>query len=340
MTNQPCAGEAATELIVDALASMGLLEPGETPTIEPLSGGVSSEIWRVSTLGGDVCVKRALARLKVAAVWEAPLGRSHHEAEWLRVARAIRPGNVPELLGEDEGSRLIVMRYLAPGEHRLWKTMLRDGDAGPSIAAEVGRAIAAIHAATAHDRSVARRFATDDAFHALRLEPYLEATARVHPEVADRLMGLSATTAGTRIALVHGDVSPKNVLVGPHGPVLLDAECAWYGDPAFDLAFVLNHLLLKCVWRPRFTADFMAAFRALGGAYADAVDWEPLDRLEKRVAELVPGLLLARIDGKSPVEYITDDGLRDRVRAFAIPLLEEPVSRPGEIADRWSREWQ
>jgi aminoglycoside phosphotransferase (APT) family kinase protein len=335
----PLAGPTSAErAIADALVALGLADPGESPRIEPLSGGVSSEIWRITTRRGDICVKRALPRLKVAAVWEAPLERSHHEAEWLRVAAAILPQSVPELLGEDEANRLVAMRYLPASSHRLWKTMLREGDADPSIAAMVGTTIATIHAVTAGDRSIAGRFATGDAFHALRLEPYLEATARVHPDVAGRLMELSRITGETRLALVHGDVSPKNILVGPHGPVLLDAECAWYGDPAFDLAFVLNHLLLKCLWTPQAADAFVAAFGALTASYGDKVDWEPLDALEQRVAGLLPGLMLARIDGKSPVEYVTDEETRNRVRRFAIPLLREPVAHPTLIAHRWLKE--
>ncbi|MCC7272734.1 MAG: aminoglycoside phosphotransferase family protein, partial [Alphaproteobacteria bacterium] len=117
--------------------------------------------------------------------------------------------------------------------------------------------------------------------------------------------------------------------VGPDGPIFLDAECAWYGDPAFDLAFCLNHLLLKCLWTPVATPGFLAAFDALAAAYLPGVNWESAEALERRVAALLPALLLARIDGKSPVEYITDESTRDVVRHIAVPLIAEaPPSLP------------
>jgi aminoglycoside phosphotransferase (APT) family kinase protein len=332
------AAPADDEDVVKGLADLGLLDPCERPALAPLAGGVSSEIWKVSTRRGDLCVKRALARLKVAAVWEAPLERSHYEAEWMRVAGAIRPDNVPELIAEDMGRRLVVMRFLPPARFDLWKALLRDGHADAAFAAEVGRVLAAIHAATADDPAIAARFATDAAFHALRLEPYLEATARLHDEVADRLFELSRRTAATRRCLVHGDVSPKNILAGKDGPVILDAECAWFGDPAFDLAFVLNHLLLKCLWTPSASARFLDCFAALSEAYAGCVTWEPVAALEARVAALLPGLMLARIDGKSPVEYITAGTDKDRVRRVAIRLLKDPAARPGDIAALWREE--
>src|SRR5581483_762593 len=129
-----------------------------------------------------------------------------------------------------------------------------------AVARAVGERLARIHAATADRADIAARFATDAGFHAIRLEPYLLATARVHGDLVAPLTELVAVTAATRRALVHGDVSPKNILIGPNGPVFLDAECAWFGDPAFDLAFCLTHLLLKCLWTPSAAPRFLAAF--------------------------------------------------------------------------------
>lgn len=323
---------------MDTLRRLRLLDAAEQPELVTLSGGVSSEIWKVSTARGPLCVKRALARLKVAALWEAPLERSHFEAEWMRVAGAIRPDNVPELIAEDAETHLVVLRFLPPADFPLWKSQLRDGNAEPAFAATVGEALVAIHAATADDPEIAARFATDAAFHALRLEPYLEATAGPHPHLSNRLFDLSRNTAATRRCLVHGDVSPKNILSGPKGPVFLDAECAWFGDPAFDLAFVLNHLLLKGVWTPTARDRFLACFAALAGRYSAGVTWEPAAAVETRATALLSGLLLARIDGKSPVEYITDERDKERVRAFAVRFLTEPSTRLADIAAAWAQE--
>jgi hypothetical protein len=120
--------------------------------------------------------------------------------------------------------------------------------------------------------------------------------------------------------------------------VFLDAECAWWGDPAFDIAFCLNHLLLKCLWTPAATPGFLASFDALAEAYLQAVDWEPSIALEQRAAALLPGLFLARIDGKSPVEYITEEGQREQVRRVARELLQQPVASLRSVRIRWAEE--
>jgi len=313
------------------LHGAGLAAPGEAPAAIALAGGVSSDIWKVELRSGPVCVKRALPRLRVAELWEAPVGRNRYEWRWMQVAARIAPGCAPRVLAHDEAG-LFAMQYLDAGRFPLWKHELRAGRADPAFSRQVGERLAQIHAATAGDARMAAEFATDAGFHAIRLEPYLLATARRHADVAAQLLQLAERTAATRTALVHGDVSPKNILVGAQGPVFLDAECAWYGDPAFDLAFCLNHLLLKCLWVPGAADGFMACFDTLAAGYLSI---HGVAGLEARAASLLPGLLLARIDGKSPVEYVTEEAQKARVRSVARALLVSPPATLAEVRSAW-----
>lgn len=300
-----------------------------------LPGGVSSDIQLVEVDGRQLCIKQALPRLKVQADWRAPVERNHSEAEWMRVAAAIVPGAVPAIVHEDREGGWFAMEYLPPAQFPVWKTLLRDGIIEPAFAAVVGRCLVRIHAATAGSSEIAARFATDHIFYPIRVEPYLVATAGAHPDLESRLLDLAQATMGTHAALVHGDVSPKNILAGAAGPVLLDAECAWYGDPAFDLAFVLNHMLLKCAWRPQWTGRYIDCFTALSVAYEAGVTWEPKTAVVRRVAHLLPGLLLGRVDGKSPVEYITSEREKDMIRGVARRLLLAPVDSLAQLSDAW-----
>jgi aminoglycoside phosphotransferase (APT) family kinase protein len=274
-------------------------------------------------------VKRALPRLRVAQRWEAPIERNRYERLWLEAAAAAAPGAAPRVLAADDEAGLFAMEYVhAP----VWKELLRLGKAEARFAAEVGRTLAAIHTSTAGRAEVAQRFATDAIFHAIRLEPYLVSTGNVHRDLKDRFQSLVTRTAQTKICLVHGDVSPKNILVGGAGPIFLDAECAWYGDPAFDLAFCLNHLLLKCLWVPASRDGFLQCFDALASSYLGSV---PFENIEQRTASLLPALLLARVDGKSPVEYLTEEN-RSLVRAVARDLLPA-ASTLQQVRDAWQR---
>lgn len=317
------------------LVEKRLAAPNESASWHALTGGVSSDIWRVDLPGRSLCVKRALSTLKVAAQWQAPVSRNAYEWAWMQFAAEHCADSVPAPLAHDAELGVFAMSFLAPDEHPVWKQQLMVGQVDIETAKAVGHLIGSLHSASADSSELARAFDTRENFYALRLDPYLISMSSRHPALAQRLETLAHQTASIRTALVHGDVSPKNILVGPKGPVLLDAECAWFGDPAFDLAFCLNHLLLKCLVRPDKADALILSFKALTEAYFDEADWELRSSLEARAAALLPALLLARVDGKSPVEYVNDDRLRDQVRWIAVPLLCEPVDHLYQVAVAW-----
>ena len=321
--------------MLDSLRRMGLVSAHQSVPLVPLAGGVSSDIFRADLPGGPVCVKRALPKLKVAADWQAPIGRNRYEVDWMRVAGGVVPAAVPAIVGDDPAGGGFAMAYLPPDRYPVWKAQLRDGIIEPATAAGVGDVLGRLHAATADRPDIAARFPTDAIFYAIRLEPYLVATGRAHPDLAARFAALVATCQVHKRVLVHGDFSPKNLLIGPDGPVILDAECAWFGDPAFDVAFVLNHLLLKGVWQPQWRERYADCFATLASAYFEHVSWERRPTLAARVAALLPALMLARIDGKSPAEYLDAEPARDAVRRFARSLLLTPVDHPDAILARW-----
>lgn len=322
--------------ILDALRKAGLMTADERPAIRPLTGGVSCDVLRVDLRAGPVCVKRALAQLKVAADWRAPVERSHSEVMWLKAVAGIPGVIVPRVLTEDPAAHLFVMDWFEPADHPVWKAQLAAGQVDAAFAGQVGTALGRIHNVTARQPAMAADFANDALFEALRIEPYLLHVAAAHPDLNDRLLPLAERTRTTKTALVHGDVSPKNILTGPDGPVLLDAECAWWGEPAFDLAFCLTHLLLKCVWKPAHASKYLAAFAALKAAYFAEARFEPAGDLDRRAAALTAALLLARVDGKSPAEYLTSDADRAFVRASARALVQTDDIDLAQLAGQWT----
>jgi aminoglycoside phosphotransferase (APT) family kinase protein len=311
-----------------------LAKADEPARWRPLTGGVSSDIWLVELPGRSLCLKRALPKLKVGEDWHAPLSRNVYEWEWIKFAAQHCPENVPRPIAHDADAGIFAMEFLAPDQHPVWKSQLLSGRVDLAVAWAVGDLVGKLHDASAKDGSLPEEFDTIENFRALRLEPYLIATAARCPAYSSQLIWLAERTASKRIALVHGDVSPKNILIGPRGPVLLDAECAWFGDPAFDVSFCLNHLLLKCVARPYHAHAFVRAFITLTEAYFGRVTWEPPADLEERAAQLLPALFLARVDGKSPVEYIVEESQKELVRKVASSLLSHPVQRLSLVVER------
>ncbi|MEO6828191.1 MAG: aminoglycoside phosphotransferase family protein, partial [Acidobacteriaceae bacterium] len=251
----------------EVMVRLNLSLPGESIRVEELSGGVSSAILKIETRSGTYCLKQPLPLLKVSKSWSAPVDRVYAEIAWLQLVASVEPKCVPKVIGVDTSTNSFVMSFLPSAKYPNWKSELLMGRVDSSFAASVGATLARIHGATANRKEIESRFSNDDTFMALRLDPYLLETARRHPDLAAALHALVDRTQNQKLALVHGDISPKNILVGPSAPIFLDAECAWYGDPAFDAAFCLNHLLLKSLAVANSSTSLLDAFDALAEAY-------------------------------------------------------------------------
>lgn len=301
-----------------ALRTQGLARPDEEIVLDPLAGGVSCDVFRVALDSGDYCVKCALPKLRVEADWFASPRRAHVEAQWIDTAARIGVP-APALVFEDREANCFVMRFVA--DALVWKAELMAGRVDPGFAEALGRVLGRMHAATVGDLAVASRFANADLFEDLRIAPFILYCADRHPAHADRLRAIADLTRQSAGALIHGDFSPKNILVTDEGPVILDAECATWGDPAFDAAFCLTHLLLKARALPDSATDLVAAARRFASGHAAVAGDDPAR--EARTVDLVSALLLARVDGKSPAEYL-DEPARADVRAAALAMLDAP----------------
>lgn len=328
-------GEAAT---IDSLHRAGLIRDGQPVTLTALSGGVSCDVW-LAQIGdaAPVVIKRALPQLRVAAEWLAPVERAENEVRWLRRVAGIDARLVPEVVAAVPDEHLFALAYLEPVGHPVWRDELIAGRIDVGFAGKLGRDLARIHAATAGDTKIAADFDGMELFDALRISPFLRYVAANRPEMAARLNAIADDLQHRQVALVHGDVSPKNILRGPHGGVFLDAECAVYGDPAFDLAFCTTHLLLKTIWLSPHANGLKQSAAAFVANYLAGVTWEPPAGLAARAGALVAALLLARVEGKSPAPYL-DDTAKRVVRARALALLAATPAIDQLIAD-WPKEY-
>lgn len=303
---------------------------------EPLGGGVSSDIYLVHAGRRRFVVKRALPQLRVRAHWRSDPVRNRYEQRYLRYVGARLPRAVPRILfgGEDRG--YFAMEHLGGG-FRTWKADLLAGRCDPRVARQAAAVLARVHASSRGRTEVARRFATVRNFRQLRTDPYLRTAARRHPRLARALRAEAARLEATRRCLVHGDFSPKNILIGPGRLVLLDCEVAWYGDTAFDLAFVLHHLCLKALHHAPREPGIERLFRAFAEVYFARAGWdrEEAFALDRRTARLTLMLMLARIDGKSPVEYLAEPARRNLVRRFVSARLPEFGGSLEDLRQAW-----
>lgn len=315
------------------LEALDLGKAADVDNIIPLTGGVASDIALVQVAGRQICMKFALGKLKTAADWYAPVHRNAAEYAWLQVAAQVLPESAVQLLGRSDAAHGFAMEYVNGPDVYLWKTALLDQQPDRDEARVVGDLLGRVHAASVRGGFDTAPFHNRYDFRALRIEPYLTYTAQKNPKVAGDLARLATTLFESAQVLVHGDVSPKNILMRNGRAVILDAECATMGDAGFDPSFCLNHLVLKALHLPKTRDDLLASTTSFWAGYCAHVDWEPVADLERRVCQLLPALMLGRVDGKSPVEYLTKDESA-AVRRIAIGLIGAPATTLEEVVNR------
>lgn len=292
-----------------------------------LGGGVSNTVLLVETPSERFVVKQALPRLRVKDEWLADRGRIFRERDALLDAAKLLPrGWVPEVLWSDESNYLFAMRA-AEEPAEFWKSRLLAGRLEPRWARRAGVALGLTIRGSWRSESFRQKYGDATAFDQLRTDPYYRTIARRHADIAEHVEEWLAVTAARRVALTHGDWSPKNMMVTPGGMVFIDYECAHFGDPSFDAAFAINHLVLKGYYRPRMADGYLALARVLFAWTLSVLPAEALRDFEAATARHLGLLLLARVDGKSPVEYLTDEQVRDRVRHAAKAMIRGRVER-------------
>jgi 5-methylthioribose kinase len=323
--------------VVDQLVARGLAEPGDDLEVTALAGGVSNDVVAVLGPHLDVVVKRALSRLRVEKIWDADPRRIQTEGWALRLAASIQPTVVPRVIDLDE-NYLVIER--APHDWEEWRTQLLAGGVDRAVAGRLGEILGCWQQATHLAPELLAPFEDRTAFFQLRVDPFHLTILAQHADLAGPIQQAVDEMLARRTCLVHGDYTPKNILVapvpgikgddGPTPPWVLDWEVAHLGDPDFDPASMLAHLLIKTIYRPGAAAELRACARSfVDGWQAHGV----VDSDEGHLVAQIGCMLLARVDGKSPAPYLADDDRRI-VRALGRTVLLTP---PSSALDIWEQ---
>lgn len=319
------------------LRAAGHIAPDEQPTVQVLAGGVSNRTVLVTRPSGEAWVmKQALTKLRVPVDWFSAPERVHREALGLRALGQLLPADaLPRFVFEDHTHHLLAMSAV-PQPHVNWKNLLLTGAIDQGHVEQFGHTLAQMHAqSTRHAATLAPQFADRTFFESLRLEPYYAYTATQVPAAAAFLHDLITATRQRTYALVHGDYSPKNTLLYHERLVLLDYEVIHWGDPAFDLGFALTHLLSKAHHLPQQRAAFAAAAHHFWTSYwqlLGAVAWRAT--VEENAVHHTLACLLARVRGRSPLEYMTP-AERDAQARHSVALMQAPPPTVKALIEQW-----
>ena len=305
--------------VVAYLTNRGIISgPAE---VEELTGGVSNVVLAVKAGTIDLVLKQALPQLKVAAVWKADQRRAIVEANGMKLLHSITPTSVPELIDFDPEDFTLTMERL-PRECTVWKSDLLSGVIKPSIGADLGKILATWHNFGADSQDSRDAYMEDSLFDQLRVTPFYRAVAKVNPALDARIQELITEISTLKITLVHGDFSPKNIMItGVNRPIVLDFEVMHTGNPVFDLGFVSAHLLCKYLRTedPAHKNPLRETALAFIDSYARACNIEVAKSLPHHVAVIA----LARVEGVSPVNYLDEAG-KARVQSVTKAALANP----------------
>ncbi len=311
------------------LRSRGLVGLREPIVVTPLGGGISNVVLRVDRSEGESLVlKQALPRLRVADDWRIDRHRASTEHRCLRYLDTVLPtGSVPGVVFADDESHLFAMT-LVPQDGGNWKELLLGGNVDIATATRAGELLGRLHAQATLSEEARATFADTEVFVQARVDPYHRVLAARRPELAEPVLAEAERLLAPGVTLVLGDYSPKNIIAYSNHILVLDVEVAHWGDPSFDVAFLLTHLTAKALVCHAAPAErFVEAAQAFWCAYIAtigplAVEWD----IEAHVVLELGCLLAARVDGKSPLEYLDDSGRAVLRKVASRILLDSPPS--------------
>ncbi len=338
--------------LADYLVRQGRLAQAHGVRVRQLAGGVSNVVLYVDgpgELGLPIVVKQVRRQLRTPQPWFSTPERIWREVAFLKACQQVLAGvqlpiQLPEVLWEDRANYAFAMTAAPPG-HRTWKSLLLQGEVDPQVARWCGQVLAQLHTRTWNRPDLAPELDDRQVFDQLRLDPYYRFVAERDPQARPHLERLIQEGLTRRHSLVHADFSPKNLLVYPGGLMMVDFETGHFGDPAFDLGFFHAHLVLKCFHAQHQGLDraaYLKLLEAFWETYAAAMqahlDQEAWLGMKQRFLAHLAGCLLARVAGKSQIDYLHHPPARATVRQLALALWEGKLHDPARLA-QWLPPW-
>lgn len=289
-----------------------------------LEGGVSSDVYKVETKTKLYCVKRSLPKLRVKKEWFADTKRLKYEYLWLKHCKKIIPQSIPDIYQFSARKDFLVLEYLNEKNYKNFKSMLLNKKIDLKIIIKISKDLFKIHK-NSSNKYVKKIFSNNAKnFYDLRLDAYFNEVARVYPKLKNKINNIIKSYKENSSTLVHGDFSPKNMLVYNKTIKYIDAETCNYGDPAFDVVYFANHLLIKSIHIPLKERKFINCYEVFFNTYLNSLKATQKIKFFKRCVKMIPIMLLARVDGKSPVEYITKKKIKKKIRLLAFKLINDP----------------
>ena len=319
-------------VLEEYLLNRGVVNKGDGYSFHYCKGGVSCTVVFVYAGKKPMIIKQGLAQLKVKEEWLCDPNRMNIEQESNRIYHKLVPECAPEVYFYD-GENYIYGREAVPENWRMWKTDLLSGLLDFTAANKIITTLLTVHNKCAGDSAVAKEFENKEIFYGLRVSPYLEFMLKQYPQLESYMRPIINFLMESNITLIHGDFSPKNIMTDGTSVSILDYEVAHYGHPAFDLAFFSTHFVLKSVKNKEWAESYLNMLTYMMDIYFAGVKCMDALELQGCYVRLLALIMLARVDGKSPAEYITETRDKDLIRECAFTIINEGIKGYRTAAD-------
>ena len=306
------------DTVVKYLTDKKVISSSDKAEVEVLTGGVSNVVLAITTANQKLVLKQALAELAVTEKWLADPRRAIVEADAIKLFNQLSPDQVPKLIFLDPERFILVLERVPVGS-TVWKSDLLAGVINPDVGASLGKTLATWHNYGEVTASAKIKFMEDKLFEQLRIDPFYRFVAAKNPQIEVAIRKLINELEGDKTTIVHGDFSPKNIMVSMHDQIyILDFEVTHVGNPVFDLAFLIAHLLCK-FFR---TEDRLQAKLLSTTANIFTTEYARLRSISPSVAKHTALIALARVEGKSPVNYL-DQVQQKKLQSFTKAVLAD-----------------
>jgi 5-methylthioribose kinase len=321
------------EHLLPYLRSRGWMAGESEPDIKVLTGGVSSRAVYIDAGERAMVLKQSLEKLRVKVDWFSPVERVHREALGLRWLQQIEPaGSVPGFIFEDFDQHILAMTAVKH-PHQNWKNELMEGRIEKNLFIQCGKILGQIYQLSQKQKKeIAAPFLNTGYFESLRLEPYYAYSARQVPEAAPFLADLAREALTQKESIVHGDFSPKNFLIYQGRLCLLDHEVIHWGDPAFDIGFLMAHFLSKAHHLPKYRESLIQNSRIFLDAFREEAA-PSTSAWEERAVRHTLGCLLGRVAGRSQLEYLHPAEKQRQQEAVCLLIKQPGRSLPQLMED-------
>lgn len=224
------------------LLEHNLTEDVQKCEVEELSGGIINRIFRAKTEKGVFVLKQFLDKAKIDKNIRLSPKRFFYEKYAINYLDRILDKKItPPIVFFDDKNKIICMKDL--GVNNRLDNLMLSNRLKPDVFSKIGKVLAEIHNKSFFNDSLSLLFDNEE-FQELKFDYRYYRTMKYSSLIYAR-DELIQNCRKNKITFIHNDLKINNFFVLDNNKFcLIDYEGSYYGDPAFEVGYLLGHLFV------------------------------------------------------------------------------------------------